>query len=130
MAKSRYGKTKQGFQIMNCLTDRYGRTTIVAKRANDFIVYVRIMLPIAMPALISVGVLLAIGFWNDYFTIYMYAPEKATIAYGIQRISAQAGVNMPQVFAAMLLSIVPVLIVFACFQKTIMQNTAIGGLKG
>lgn len=38
MAKSRYGKTRQGFQIMNCLTDRYGRTTIVAKRANDFIV--------------------------------------------------------------------------------------------
>ena len=38
MAKSRYGKTRQGFQIMNCLTDRYGRTTIVAKRANDYIV--------------------------------------------------------------------------------------------
>ena len=98
--------------------------------AGHFHIYFRIMLPIAMPALISVGVLLAIGFWNDYFTIYMYAPEKATIAYGIQRISAQAGVNMPQVFAAMMLSIVPVLIVFACFQKTIMQNTAIGGLKG
>ena len=38
MAKSRYGKTRQGFQITNCLTDRYGRTTIVAKRANDYIV--------------------------------------------------------------------------------------------
>lgn len=38
MAKFRYGKTRQGFQIMNCLTDRYGRTTIVAKRVNDYMV--------------------------------------------------------------------------------------------
>lgn len=36
--KYRYGTTRQGYQITNCLTDRYGRTTIVAKRANDYIV--------------------------------------------------------------------------------------------
>lgn len=98
--------------------------------AGHFRIYFKIMLPIALPALVSVGVLQAIGFWNDYFTIYMYAPDKATIAYGLQRISSQAGVNMPQVFAAMMLSIVPVLVVFACFQKTIMKNTALGGIKG
>lgn len=98
--------------------------------AGHFRIYFIIMLPIAVPALVSVGILQAIGYWNDYFTIYMYAPEKATIAYGIQRISSLAGVNMPQVFAAMMLSIVPVLVVFALFQKTIMKNTAVGGIKG
>ena len=98
--------------------------------AGHFRVFFQIMLPMATPALISVGILQAIGFWNDYFTVYMYAPEKATIAYGIQRINSEAGVDLPKVFAAMMLSILPILIVFACFQKVIMNNTSVGGLKG
>ncbi len=98
--------------------------------AGPFRIYFRIMLPMAVPALTSVGILQGIGYWNDYFTIYMYAPEKATIAYGIQRIYSESGVNLPKVLAAMMLSIVPVLIVFACFQKVIMNNTSVGGLKG
>lgn len=98
--------------------------------AGHFRIYFTIMVPMAVPALVAVGILQGIGFWNDYFTIYMYAPEKATIAYGIQRISSEAGIDLPKVFAAMMLSIIPVLVVFACFQKTIMNNTAVGGIKG
>lgn len=98
--------------------------------AGHFRIYFGIMLPMAVPALTAVGILTGIGFWNDYFTVYMYAPGKANIAYGIQRISSEAGANLPQVFAAMMLSVIPVLVVFACFQKTIMQNTAVGGVKG
>ena len=98
--------------------------------AGHFRIYFGIMLPMAVPALTAVGILTGIGFWNDYFTVYMYAPGKANIAYGIQRISNEAGADLPQVFAAMMLSVIPVLVVFACFQKTIMQNTAVGGVKG
>ena len=98
--------------------------------AGHFRIYFGIMLPMAVPALTAVGILTGRGFWNDYFTVYMYAPEKANIAYGIQRISSDAGADLPQVFAAMMLSVIPVLVVFACFQKTIMQNTAVGGVKG
>lgn len=98
--------------------------------AGHFRIYFGIMLPMAIPALTAVGILTGIGFWNDYFTVYMYAPAKANIAYGIQRISSDAGVDLPKTFAAMMLSVLPVLIVFACFQKTIMNNTAVGGVKG
>ncbi len=100
--------------------------------AGHFRIYFTIMLPMAVPALVSVGILQAIGYWNDYFTIYMYAPGKANIAYGLQQIHAEgmSSLNLPVVFASMMLSIIPVLIVFACFQKTIMQNTAVGGIKG
>lgn len=98
--------------------------------AGHFRIFFTIMLPMAVPALVAVGLLQAIGYWNDYFTIYMYAPAKATIAYGIQKISSEAGIDMPKVFAAMMLSIVPVLVVFACFQKILMNNVAVGGIKG
>ncbi len=98
--------------------------------AGHFRIYLTIMLPMAMPVLTSLGILSAIGYWNDYFTVYMYMPEKATIAYGIQRISDQNKNNLPQVFAAMLFSMIPVLVIFSIFQKTIMNNTTVGGIKG
>ena len=88
------------------------------------------MIPMAVPVLVSLGILSAIGYWNDYFTVYMYMPEKATIAYGLQRISDQNKNNLPQVFAAVIFSMIPVLVIFSIFQKTIMNNTTIGGIKG
>lgn len=36
--KYRYGKTRQGYQITNMLTDQYGRKTIVGKRQSDYFV--------------------------------------------------------------------------------------------
>ena len=98
--------------------------------AGHFRIYFTIMLPMALPALTAVGILQAIGHWNDYFTIYMYAPEKVTIAYGIQLINAENSMDLPKVFASMMLSVLPVIAVFAAFQKTIMTNTSIGGVKG
>lgn len=98
--------------------------------AGPFRIYFKIMLPMAVPAIVSVGILQGIGYWNDYFTIYMYAPQKATIAYGIQRIYSLESNNIPKVFAAMMISMLPILVVFASCQKIIMNNTSVGGLKG
>lgn len=98
--------------------------------AGHFRIYFTIMIPMAVPVLVSLGILSAIGYWNDYFTVYMYLPEKATIAYGLQMIADQNKNNLPQVFAAMIFSMIPVLIVFSLFQKTIMNNTTVGGIKG
>lgn len=100
--------------------------------ANDYTVFFRIMLPMAIPGLISVGILSAIGVWNDYFTIYMFAPSKVTIAVGLHGLveQMQYRANYPLLFAVMLISLVPIILVFSIFQKKIMDNTTIGGLKG
>lgn len=100
--------------------------------ANDYVVFFKIMLPMAIPGLISVAILSAIGVWNDYFTIYMYAPSKVTIAVGLQGLISrmQYRANYPLLFAVMIMSIIPVIVVFSVFQKTIMQNTTVGGVKG
>lgn len=100
--------------------------------ANDYVVFFRVMLPMALPGLTSVGILSAIGVWNDYFTIYMFAPSKVTIAVGLQGLVTQMKfrANYPLLFAVMIMSIIPVIAVFAAFQKTIMENTTVGGVKG
>ncbi len=100
--------------------------------AGHYKVFFKIMLPMALPGLTSVAILSAIGVWNDYFTIYMFAPSKVTIAVGLQGLVTQMQFrqNYPLLFAVLIMSIIPVIAVFAAFQKTIMENTTVGGVKG
>ncbi len=100
--------------------------------ASHFTVFFRIMLPMALPGIGAVAILTCIGIWNDYYTIYMYAPTKITVAYGLQRFVSRItyNPNYPQLFAMMIVSMIPVIAIFCVFQKTILNNTAVGGLKG
>ena len=55
-----------------------------------------------------------------------------TLAVGLQAIQSEleSSGQYPLIFAAMIISILPVLILYACFQKKIISNTVAGGLKG
>lgn len=100
--------------------------------ANDFIVYVRIMLPIAMPAIGSIMLVMLINAWNDYTTAIYYLPDFPTIAAGLYLYKEIAGfnVNMPVYFAGVFMAAVPTFILFIVFQKQIMSSITTGGLKG
>lgn len=101
--------------------------------AGHFRIFFEIMIPMAIPSVAAVAVLQMIGIWNDYFTVYMYAPSKVTIAVGLKGLvdsTSYGKISYPQLFAVMLISIVPVVAVYAAFQKTIIDNTSVGGLKG
>lgn len=100
--------------------------------ASDLTVFFKVMIPQVMPSLIAIGIVSAINYWNDYFTPYMYLRSYPTIAVGLQQLVDQNvyNPNYPLLFAAMLISIVPPVGVFIAFQKTIMENTVAGGLKG
>jgi ABC-type glycerol-3-phosphate transport system permease component len=103
--------------------------------AGHFRIFLSIMLPIALPALMAVGIVSFIGAWNDYFTPYMYLREKPTLAVGIYLLTSDItnGANAydyPALFAIMVISIVPVVTIYSIFQKTIVTNTVAGGIKG
>lgn len=100
--------------------------------ANDFLIFFRIMLPMAVSSLVPLGVLNFIGFWNDYFTPFLYLKSQPTLAVGLQAFVNQMeyDANWPALFALMLFSMLPVIILFIVFQKQIMSNITTGGLKG
>lgn len=100
--------------------------------ATDFRVYFTVMLPQAKGVLLSLAILTIIGQWNDYFNIYMYAPSRPNLAVGIKQYldTLRYDANYPQLFAIMIISILPVLILFVAFNDTIMKSTVAGGLKG
>jgi raffinose/stachyose/melibiose transport system permease protein/N-acetylglucosamine transport system permease protein len=100
--------------------------------ASDWTVFVKVMIPQVIPSLVAIGIVSAINYWNDYFTPYMYLRKFPTVAVGLQKLvdTASYDANWPRLFAAMLISIIPPVGVFIAFQKTIIENTVAGGLKG
>lgn len=100
--------------------------------AGDDRIFWRIMLPQAMPAVLTLTILSFIGGWNDYMGPILYYPSYPTLASGLylyELIAKRTG-NYPIYFAGAVISIIPIMIIFVAFQNTIMTSVSAGGLKG
>lgn len=109
----------------------YAEATFV-DGGDDYVVFFRIMLPQAFGPIVTLAIMASIGNWNDYMTMLMYLPSWPTIASGLYSFQANAirGVNYPVYFSGLLLSIIPILVLFTFASDIIMTNLSTGGLKG
>lgn len=100
--------------------------------AGHFTVFFRIMLPQSKPFITAVFITTFITQWNNYTTPFLYLDKFPTLALGLYEFQQQQlyATDMPPLFAGIILSVLPVAALFACMQKTIMENTVAGGIKG
>ena len=101
--------------------------------AGPFIIFWKIMLPLAKPIVTALGIMTAIGVWNDYSSVLIYLRDYPTLATGLYMVKEVAftiGLQTPSYFAAIFVSVLPVVLVFLIFNKQIMNNVSVGGLKG
>ncbi len=98
--------------------------------ADDFTIFFKVMLPQAMPAVLSLFIISFIAVWNDYQGPLLYLEKMPTLSVGIYLYQEETAANPHILYAAINLSILPVLALFIAFQETIMTNTVAGGLKG
>lgn len=102
--------------------------------ASDWVVFLKIMLPQAKPALGAVAIIQGINIWNDYFIPFMFLQDnnKFTLGVGLRQIVLEQSysADWTKMFAAMIIATIPILIVYAIFQNTLIENTVAGGLKG
>ncbi len=97
---------------------------------NDYTVFVRIMLPQAIPAISALAITSAIGIWNEYAAIIMYKPSYLTVAAGLYYVSLNTSRIKPIYYAGLIISIIPVLVLFSFAAEGMMKNLSIGGIKG
>ncbi len=99
---------------------------------NQYTAFFKIMLPQAMPAMITLFITGAIARWNDYLSVLMFMPSFPTLATGLYMISTSlvryGGATY--YYAGLVISTIPILIVFALFSESMMKNLSMGGLKG
>ncbi len=100
--------------------------------ASDFRIFWSIIIPMAKGPMTAIAIITLIGQWSDYMTPMIYLSTKPTLSVGLKLLSdtMMTDGNYTILFATIIVSILPVVIGFAAFNKTIMENTAVGGLKG
>lgn len=100
--------------------------------AGNYRILFQIMMPQAKAVITALTITSLIGNWNDYMLPFLYMDKHPTIALGIYqyKLLQTYRANRPMLFCGIILSIVPVMVLFALFSKMIMENTSIGGLKG
>ena len=100
--------------------------------AGHLDIFLRIMIPIACPAMVAIGLISGIGAWNEYMNVLMYMPSTPTLAsglYGLSLTLPREG-NTPAYYAALVIALIPILVIFGIFSDKIMQNFSVGGIKG
>lgn len=101
--------------------------------ANEFYVFVKIILPMAVPAVAMVALLSVVGSWNEYMVAITLIkdPKYYTLPAGINNITSSAVYSYGVKFAALIISMIPVLIIYAIFQKPLQNGLSAGdGVKG
>ena len=92
-----------------------------------------VVLPMLKPTLISVGILELMWVWNDYLLPYLVLDitEYRTIPIHVQYLKGSYGtVDLGATMAIIMLSIVPIIVVYLFCQKHIIKGVAAGAVKG
>ncbi len=101
--------------------------------AGNFSIMVRIMFPFVSGTIFSVLLLNFISLWNDYQTPLIYMPSHPTLSFGLYyyvRGSFEAETaDTPHQLAGCMLMAIPLFLIFIVFQKRLLGNLSMGGLK-
>lgn len=101
--------------------------------ASNFQLILKIILPLARPAIIVTAVMVLIFVWNEYLfaTTFMLKEESYTLAGGLYQLQANDySRSWPLFSAAAILVSVPILVIFFCIQKYMVSGLTAGGVKG
>jgi len=90
-----------------------------------------VVVPLLKPALISIGIFTLVGSWNALMPniLLLRDPSKYTIQLGLMVFRGTYTIQYNYMFAAILMSCIPLIIVYLLFQKHFVEALA-GGLKG
>ena len=100
---------------------------------NPLQTFFLIVLPILKPTMVSVGILEAMWVWNDYLlpTLVLDIKKYKTIPMLIQYFRGSYGrVEMGPMMASIMLTVIPIIIVYLAGQKHIIKGVAAGAVKG
>jgi N-acetylglucosamine transport system permease protein len=96
-------------------------------------VFFRIMLPLAKPGIISVGIFNFLGLWNQFMlpVVLMTNKDHYVLSQGLAVLAANQGYrsDWSALFAGLVIAILPVLVVYVVFQRRIQEGLAVGAFR-
>jgi len=105
--------------------------------AGEFGAFWRVMLPLARPGLITVGIFTFLGTWNEFLMAFMFLSGRdsetlRTLPLGLADITivSQYRSDWGMAFAGLVLMMMPTLVVYVLLQKHLVKGITVGALKG
>ncbi|MDX3641886.1 carbohydrate ABC transporter permease [Streptomyces sp. MB09-02B] len=99
--------------------------------AKELSIFLRIMVPLSRPIMLTLAILSFQWRWNDYIwpLLMLNDPEKFTVQIGIQSLVGAQNINWSVLLGGSVISMVPLIVVFLVFQKYVMNADINAGLK-
>jgi ABC-type glycerol-3-phosphate transport system permease component len=99
--------------------------------AGDFLILWRIVLPLSLPALLTLVVVNALYVWNDLLIaiIFLQDDSKRTLMAGISVFQGRYENQIPLVMAGMVIASAPMIILYIAFQKYFIRGLMAGAVK-
>jgi multiple sugar transport system permease protein len=100
--------------------------------ASEWAVFTRIALPLSKPGLAALGVLTFVAAWTDFLwpLLITTRPSMRTLEVGLAYLRDPQSVDWPLLMAASLVTILPVVLLFALTHRLFVRAIALAGLKG
>ena len=100
--------------------------------ASDWQYLWEVMVPIAKPSLVTIGLLDALACWNSFMwsILVVGSVENRTLPFGLFAFTDQAGVRFERLMAGSSIVVIPVIILFLFCRKQIVTGVSKGGMKG
>ncbi len=99
---------------------------------TEYGIFARIMIPLMKPSFAAMGIYQGMSSWNNFLwpMIVVRSQTKITLPVGLQSLMSPYGNNYDILIAGSCFAIVPILILFICFQSYFIEGMTAGGVKG
>jgi|SRR5690554_764394 len=99
--------------------------------ASYFKIFFKIILPLLMPAAITVGIIKGVAIYNDFITPYLFMPssELAMISTALFNFKGPFAAQWEVISAGIIITALPILVIFLISQKWIYNGLVLGAVK-
>jgi multiple sugar transport system permease protein len=100
--------------------------------AGFYTTFVRVVLPLAAPAIAAIAILQFQGTWNGFFWPNLILQDRAnwTLPLGIAQFQDLYATRWPPLMAVVVMSTIPILVLYVFFQRYFVEGIAAAGVKG
>lgn len=100
--------------------------------ASEYGIFFKLILPIMKPSFAAMGILNTMGSWNNMLwpLLVLKTQSKFTLPMGLNTLMTPYGNNYDLLIVGSFLSILPIFILFLCFQKYFVDGMTAGAVKG
>jgi len=113
--------------------------------ANDLKILFSVVLPLSVPIIATIGLFYAVNYWNDYFSslLYIQTPEKFSMQLRLRQLLFASQLNQVSMenlgtqvmseslkMASIVISTIPIILVYPWLQKYFVKGVMLGSVKG